>query len=141
MVAATLAHLGPDAAVLLLTLGLLLVYTELNRPGWILPGTLGLLLVLLAAASLLRLELSAAALVLLATAAALLLIGLLRPTPPAVALAATLALVLGLYRLVLGPAPRHVHGGTAIVCGLLLGSGTSVLTRIACRARANKALD
>ena len=123
MAAASLARLGPDAAVLLLTLGLLLVWLELNRPGWILPGALGLLFVLLA------------------TAAALLLLDLLRPTPSAVALAAILALVLGLLRLVVAPAPPRVHLATAIACGLLLGGSTSVLTRIARRARANKALD
>jgi membrane-bound ClpP family serine protease len=137
----SMLHAGPDGAVLLLTFGLVLICVELNRPGWILPGTLGLLLVLFAVASLLRLELSLAGLALLATAAALLLLDLLRPTPTIVAVAATLALVLGFAHLVRGPAPRDVHALTAIGCGLLLGAGTSVLTRIARRARANKAVD
>jgi membrane-bound serine protease (ClpP class) len=139
--AGKVAFLGPDAAVLLLTLGLLLLYMELNRPGWIVPGALGLLLALFAGASLLRLQLSLAAAALLATAVALLLLDLLRPTPVLVAAAATLALVLGFARLVLGPPPRQVHAATAIACGLLLGGTTAVLTRIARRARANKALD
>ena len=137
----TAQHPGPDAAVLLLTLGLLLVYVELNRPGWIAPGALGLLLALFAAASLLRCDLSLAALALLATAAALLLLDLRHPTPVLVAAAATLALVMGFAHLVLGPAQKQVHAATAIGCGLLLGAGTSVLTRIARRARANKAVD
>jgi membrane-bound serine protease (ClpP class) len=136
-----LTHAAPDAAVLLLTLGLLLVYVELNRPGWILPGTFGLLLTLFAVASLLRLHLSPAAVALLASAAALLLLDLRRRTPRLVAAAATLALVLGFAHLVAGPAPQRVHAATAIGGGLLLGAGTSVLTRIARRARANKAVD
>jgi membrane-bound serine protease (ClpP class) len=136
-----LLHLAPDAAVLLLTLGVLLIYVELNRPGWIVPGACGLLLALLAAGSLLRLSLSLPAIALLATAAALLLLELLRPTPPLVAVAATLGLILGLDRFVLGPAPFHVHAPVALLSGLLLGGGTAMLTRIARRARANKAVD
>jgi membrane-bound serine protease (ClpP class) len=136
-----LFHAGPDVAVLLLTLGLLLVCVELNRPGWIVPGASGLLMVLFAVASLLRQNLCLAAVALLATAAALLLLDLRRPTPVLVSAAATLALVLGFAHLVLGPAPWHVHAATAVGCGLLLGAGSSVLTRIARRARANKAVD
>jgi membrane-bound serine protease (ClpP class) len=131
------AHLAPDHAILLLTLGLLLIYVELNRPGWIVPGACGLLLALLSVGSLLRLDLSPAAIALLATATALLLLDLLRPTPFLV----ELALVLGLDHLVLGPSPQQVHAAVAILCGLLIGGGTSILTRIARRARANKALD
>jgi membrane-bound serine protease (ClpP class) len=135
------AHLAPDAAVLLLALGLLLVCVEINRPGLVLPGALGLLLVLFSVASLLRYDLSRAALALLGTALALLLLDLLRPTPLLVAVAAMLALVFGLDRLVVGPAPQRVDAAVAVLCGLLLGGGTSWLTRIARRARANKALD
>jgi len=140
MIAAAV-HLAPDAAVLLLTLGLLLICVELNRPGWIHPGALGLLLALFSVAALLRYDLSRAAVALLGTALALLLLDLLRPTPMLVAVAATLALVLGLDRLVVGPAPQRVDATVAVVCGLLVGGGTSWLTRIARRARANKALD
>ena len=105
--------LAPDSAILLLTLGLLLIYVELNRPGWIVPGACGLLLALLSVGSLLRLDLSLAAVALLATAAALLVLDLLRATPVLVAVAATLALILSLDHLVLGPAPLQVHAATA----------------------------
>ena len=140
-VARAAAHLAPDAAIVLLTLGLLLIYVELNRPGWIVPGACGLLLALLATASLLRLNLSLAAVTLLATAAALLLLDLLRPAPALVALAATVALILGFDRLVQGPEQLRIHAPVAVLCGLVVGGGTSVLTRIARRARANKAVD
>lgn len=136
-----MAHLSPDAAILLLTLGLLLIYIELNRPGWIIPGASGLLASLFAIASLLQLHLNAEALVLLATAVLLLGLDLLRRTPAIVAVAATLALLLGFNYLVLGPGNLRVHPFTASLSGLTLGGGTSILTRIARRARTNKALD
>jgi membrane-bound serine protease (ClpP class) len=140
-VIAAAAHMSPNAAVLLLTLGLLLVCIEINRPGWILPGALGLLLALFSVATLLRYDLNRPAMALVGTALALLLLDLLRPTPLLVAAAAMLALVLGLGHLVVGAAPQRVDAAVAALCGLLLGGGTSWLTRIARRARANKALD
>ncbi len=136
-------HLGPDAALVLFTLGLLLIFLELNRPGSILPGALGLLLALLSTAALLRLDLNASGLVLLSTAAALLLLDLFRPTPVAVAVAATLALCLGFGfgHLVAGQGDEIIHTVTAAACGIILGTASSVLTRVTRRARANKALD
>jgi membrane-bound serine protease (ClpP class) len=136
-----LVNLPPDGAIVVLTLGLLLIYVELNRPGWIVTGALGLLAVLFAAASLGRLELNAGAFTLVCTAAALMVLDLLRRTPPMVAVAATLALVLGLDHLVAGPGALRIHTVTAVLCGVILGAGTSILTRIARRARTNKGLD
>lgn len=133
-----LTHLSPDAALLLLTLGLLLIYVELNRPGWILPGAVGLLLSLLSIPSLARFDLQPAAVLLVGTATALLALNLVRPVHTLAAAAATLALVLGFARLIHGPGDARVHVVTAILCGLILGVGTSVLTAIARRARTNK---
>jgi membrane-bound serine protease (ClpP class) len=125
-----------DQAVLLLTLGVLLIYIELNRPGWILPGAFGLLAVLLGSASLLRSGVQPIPAALCGSAALLLAVSV-RKTFPVIALgAATLSLTLGLTRI----APQ-VHAAVAVPCGLLLGAGTSLLTRIARRARANKGLD
>jgi membrane-bound serine protease (ClpP class) len=126
----------PDQALLLLTLGVFLIYIELNRPGWIIPGAAGLLAVLLALATLLRLTLNPTAAVLCCTAIALLFAGLRRTLPRLVAAAATTALTLGLTQL-----NRSLHIAIAVPCGLLLGVGTSYLTRIARRARTNKGLD
>jgi membrane-bound serine protease (ClpP class) len=136
-----LANLSPDSAILLLTLGMLLIYVELNRPGWIIPGALGLLASLFALASLLRLELNPAAIALVCTAVALLVLDLQRRTQLMVAVAATLALLLGFDHLVLGPGGLRVHTVTAVVCGVVLGVVTSMLTRIARHARINKGLD
>ncbi len=135
------AHLSPDATLLLLTLGLLLIYVELNRPGWVISGAVGLLAVLFAVASLRRMDLNPAAVALVGSAAVLLAVDLLRPTRRLVAVAAVLALVLGFQHLVRGPVGGGVHTMTAVGCGLVLGAGTSILTRIARRARTNKGLD
>jgi len=132
--------LSPNAAVLLLTAGTLLIYLELNRPGSILPGALGLLSSLLAIYALARGPLHPIALILLLSAIALLSLDLVRPTPIPVAVAATLALILGLRCLLPNPG-QPLALSVAVVCGLVLGISTSVLTRIARRARANKGLD
>jgi membrane-bound serine protease (ClpP class) len=134
----TLTHLSPDSALLLLTFAVLLIYVELNRPGWILPGALGLLLLSLAVASLLRLDLSWPAALLVVSAVALLTLGLIRRVHALIPAAATLALILGFARLMHGPGDARVHVVTASVCGLSLGVVTSVLTVIARRARTNK---
>jgi membrane-bound serine protease (ClpP class) len=141
MMLGSMAQLGPDRSLLLLTAGLLLIYVELNRPGWIVAGAVGLLGTLFAVASLVRLELNAGAEALVCTAVALLLLDLWRSTQTTVAVAATLALVLGFEHLVEGPGTVHIHAATAVGCGLVLGGGTSILTRIARRARTNKGLD
>lgn len=134
-------HLSPDAAVLCFTLGLLLIYLELNRPGLILPGAIGLLIVLLAIAVLLPLPLSPVGVVLITAAAGLLMFGLTRQTPLLLAVTATLALIFGFLHLVVKGDSSQVHALTATGCGLVLGAGTSLLTHLARRARANKGLD
>jgi len=128
--------LSPDQAVLLLTLGVLLIYLELNRPGWIVPGALGLLATLLGLAALVRGGIHPAAAVLCVTAVALFAVALRRTVPWAVAVAATLALTLGLAQI-----NAQIHAMIAVPCGLFVGAGTSLLTRIARRARTNKGLD
>jgi membrane-bound serine protease (ClpP class) len=131
----------PDMALLVLTLGLLLIYVELNRPGWIVSGSVGLLAVLFAGASLGRMELNAAAMALVATGAALLAVDLRWRTRWIVSVAATLALVLGFEYLVRRPVEMRIHTVTAVGCGLVLGGCTSILTKVARRARTNKGLD
>jgi membrane-bound serine protease (ClpP class) len=113
-----------------------LVYVELNRPGSILPGALGLIAVLLAIAGLLRIGLNPIAVLLCAGSCVLFLVGLRRTLPLSVAAAATLGLTLGLSSLNPG-----MHAVVAMPCGIVLGAGTSLLTRIARRARTNKGLD
>jgi len=135
---ARVAELTPDVALVLLTLGIGLIYLELNRPGWVVPGAVGLTGVLFAVASLGRAGVNAGAVVLLGTAVALLGVELRRRTPVVVSVGATLALVLGFVFLV---RDAKIQPGLAVGCGILLGGTTSILTRIARRARINKGLD
>jgi membrane-bound serine protease (ClpP class) len=135
---ARLAHLGPDAALLMLTAGVLLIYVELNRPGWVVPGAVGLTATLFAVASLGRLGVHPVAVALVGTAVVLLGLGLRRRTPVGVDVGATLALVLGFLYLL---RDAGIRPGVAAGCGIFLGGSTSILTRIARRARTNKGLD
>jgi membrane-bound serine protease (ClpP class) len=130
-----LVTLSPDAAVLLLTLGIALVAVELNRPGWIVPGALGLLAILLAAAATVHRWPSALAILLLLVAAVILLLQLRVVVRFWTVLLGGAAGVCGLALL------PGVSLPVAICCGLGLTMGTTVLTRIARRARKNKGLD
>lgn len=138
-----LSSLSPNTAILLLTLGLALIAIELNRPGWIIPGTLGLLIALLAAASLLFHHPSASsALECLATVVALVFTAWRGPrTVRSIPIIATVLLVYALRTLIPQVPGPQISEWVAISCGLLLGIGTTVLTRIARRARRNKGLD
>lgn len=121
--------------LLALTVGLLLIYIELNRPGRVIPGALGLLLVLMGCARLWMAHPRPVALLLVATAAVLLAIDLVRGTHVAISVAAALALVLGFRELL----TRPIGWMASILCGVGLAGTTAMLTRIARRARANKA--
>jgi membrane-bound ClpP family serine protease len=136
-----LASLSPDAAVLLLTAGLALIAFELNRPGSILPGACGLLLTLLAAARLLRCHPRPWAIGLFIMALGCLLLQLRRTLPLWAAAFATVALVAGLVWLLPAGGGVFIHPVVATLCGLILGTGITLLTRVARRARHNKGLD
>jgi membrane-bound serine protease (ClpP class) len=136
-----LTHLSPNAAVLVLTFGIALIYVELNRPGSILPGAFGLLATLLSIASISQRHPSPNGILLILSAVSLLLVDLLRPTHILVAVAATIALILGFRGLLVPSCCPSISFPVSFGCGLLLGAGTSTLTRIARRARVNKGLD
>jgi membrane-bound ClpP family serine protease len=140
-------HLSPSAAVLLFTLGIALICVELNRPGRVIPGALGLLATLYAAAAFLGQGNAATpGLVLLALGFGLLGLDLLRHEGRLLrhgllAGLATVALAGGFIALVQAPPLSTAAGTIGLLCGVALGVGTSVLTRIARRARVNKAVD
>jgi membrane-bound ClpP family serine protease len=127
-----------DDAVLLLTAGIGLVYLELNRPGRVVPGALGLLATLLALAVLCRDGSSTEGILLILAGATVLAADLVRPTPILFAIAATAALCVGLRGVTAHGLRSPVSWPVSMGCGLLLGAGTSVLTRLARRARVNK---
>ena len=136
-----LARLSPNVALLIVTLAVALIALELNRPGSILPGAAGLLLLLLAAASLWQRQPSELAVAGAIVSIALLLLQARRPLHLPVIAALTVLLIACFVRLVPRASTERINLVTAVVCGIILGAGTTVLTRIARRARQNKGLD
>ena len=123
------------------TLGLLLIFLELNRPGRVLPAGVGLLLLLLASATLFRLRLQpwpASLVIVMGMIAGL---NLYRRLPSWLLVLTTAGWVVALRFLVRPQDSRCVHMPVALAAGGLLGVLSAVLTRIAYRARRAKALN
>ena len=134
-----LTLMNPDICVLLLTLGLLLIYLEINTPGAIVPGAAGVLLVLLAVYALHLLPLNASGVFLCLLSGLLLLLEGRFPSHGLLASAGVLTLVMGLVRLVDGPVPQlQVEWGTAVGAGLGFGGVTAALIVLGLEARRAK---
>ncbi len=133
--------LSPDGAVAVASLGFLMIFFELNRPGRILPASFGLLFVLLASASVFRLGVQPWPSSLLLAAGTVLGFNLYRKVPASLLIAATCGCAVGLRFLVRPGSSAGVHTPVAVVCGGVLGALSAVLTRIAYRARRAKALN
>ncbi len=131
----------PDPALLIATAGLCLIALELNRPGLILPGALGLLLVLLAAATLLQYGLRPSALGLLGASAGVFATNLRFRIPGWLLAISILALIAGLRFLLAARAATQVHTAAALGCGTGLGLLAALLSRIAHRAHRAKAVN
>lgn len=136
-----LSALSPDVAIIALTLGLALIALELNRPGLILPGVCGLLLSLLSAASLLAHHASPATALFAAAILGTLVLCAWKRVSWFLAIATTFSLIIFIGQLVPAVPGPEISAWTAILCGITLGTGITVLTRIARRARQNKGLD
>jgi membrane-bound ClpP family serine protease len=136
-----LTALSPNAAVIFLTFGLVLIALEINRPGSIFPGALGLLLALLAAASLAQHHARTTPVLQFIASMALLLLQARRQLGWIISAGATILLIVSISRLLPLSVQPGISPWVALLCGLFLGAGTTVLTRIARRARQNKGLD
>ena len=132
--------LSPDGAVVMASLGLLLIFVELNRPGRVLPAGFGLLLLLLASGALFRLGLQPPAALLLLVVVSVGLLNLYRGLPWWLLLLGTGGCVVALRLLVRPHGSSFVHTPVALLCGGVLGIVSALLTRIAYRARRAKAL-
>lgn len=133
------ALMNPNLCVLLCTLGMLLIYLEINTPGVILPGTMGLVLVLLAGYSLSRLPLSPLGILLCAMAVLLLVLEAQFRLRGVLAGAGIVAVVSGLAILVQGPLPQlQVHVTTAVGAGVAFGGITASLLLLGLEARRAK---
>ncbi len=137
------AHLvsSPNLAVCAATLGILLIFVEFNRPGSILPAASGLLLTLLASAGLLRFGVQLGPALLLIASAAVLAFNAWRRLSTTLLVAITPAIIAGLRFLVPHARISAVSWPVATLCGLALSLVSTLLTRVAYRARRAKALD
>ena len=133
------ALMNPDLAVLLLTLGGLLILLEINTPGTIVPGAAGVMLVLLSLYALLLMQLRWQGVLLLVISLGFLLAETQFHRGSAYGIAAVVTLTLGLRLLVRGPVPElEVDWSTSIGAGLGFGSITAGLVLLGVRARRAK---
>jgi len=135
-----LAYLmDPNIAFILLAVGALALYAEFNHPGAVVPGTVGVVFILLAIFALNLLPTRFAAVGLIIAAFVLFTLEAKFVTHGVLALGGIVTLTLGGLLLVDAPIPEmRVHLSTALAVSLPLGLITVFLMTIAFRARANK---
>ncbi len=128
-----------DVAFLLLAIGALCLYVEFNHPGAVIPGTVGVVFILLAAFALNVLPTRFAALGLILGAFALFAAEAKFATHGILTAGGIVLLTLGGLLLVDSPIPEmRVHLMTALAVSIPLGLITAFLMTIALKARRNK---
>jgi membrane-bound serine protease (ClpP class) len=131
--------MDPDVAFILLAIGMLALYVEFNHPGAVVPGTVGVVFILLAAFALNLLPVRFAALALIAGSFALFALEAKFATHGVLTTGGIVLLTLGGLLLVDAPIPElRVHIVTALAVSIPLGIITAFLMTIAFRARRNK---
>jgi membrane-bound serine protease (ClpP class) len=129
----------PNVAFILLAIGLLALYAEFNHPGAVLPGTVGLVFILLAVFALNLLPTRFAAVVLILASFALFALEAKFTTHGVLAIGGIVTMVLGALLLVDAPIPEmRVHLWTALAVSIPLGMITAFLMALALKARRNK---
>ena len=133
------ALMDPNIAFLLLAIGALSLYIEFNHPGAVIPGTVGVVFILLAAFALNFLPTRFAALGLILGAFALFAAEAKFVTHGVLTIGGIVLLTLGGLLLVDSPIPEmRVHLLTALAVSIPLGLITAFLMTIAMKARRNK---
>jgi len=131
--------MDPNVAFLLLAIGALALYVEFNHPGTVVPGTVGVVFILLAAFALNFLPTRFAALGLILGAFALFAAEAKFATHGVATIGGIALLTLGGLLLVDSPIPEmRVHLLTALAVSIPLGLITAFLMTIALKARRNK---
>jgi membrane-bound serine protease (ClpP class) len=131
--------MDPNIAFLLLAIGALSIYIEFNHPGAVIPGTVGVVFILVAAFALNLLPTRWAALVLILGAFALFAAEAKFVSHGVLTIGGIALLTLGGLLLVDSPIPEmRVHLATALAVSIPLGVITAFLMTIALRARRNK---
>ncbi len=135
-----LAYLmDPNIAFILLAVGALALYAEFNHPGAVVPGTVGVVFILLAVFALNLLPTRFAAVVLIFASFVLFALEAKFSTHGVLAIGGITTLTLGGLLLVDAPIPEmRVHLLTALGVSIPLGVITVFLMSIAIRARRNK---
>jgi membrane-bound serine protease (ClpP class) len=129
----------PDVAFLLLAIGALSLYIEFNHPGTVIPGTIGVVFILLAIFALNLLPTRFAALGLILGAFALFAAEAKFATHGVLTIGGIALLTLGGLLLVDSPIPEmRVHLLTALAVSIPFGLITAFLMTIALKARRNK---
>ena len=131
--------MDPNVAFILLAVGLLSLYVEFNHPGAVVPGTVGVIFILLAAFALNFLPVRFAALALIAASFALFALEAKFASHGVLTTGGIVLLTLGGLLLIDAPIPEmRVHLLTALAVSIPLGIITAFLMSIALRARRNK---
>jgi len=131
--------MDPNVAFILIAVGLLSLYVEFNHPGAVLPGTVGVIFILLAAFALNLLPVRFAALALIVTSFILFALEAKFASHGVITTGGIVLLTLGGLLLVDAPIPEmRVHLLTALAVSIPLGIITAFLMSIALRARRNK---
>lgn len=133
------ALMDPNLAFLLLAIGALALYIEFNHPGAVIPGTVGVVFILIAAFALNLLPTRFAALGLILGAFALFAAEAKFASHGVLTVGGIVLLTLGGLLLVDSPIPEmRVHLATALAISVPLGIITAFLMSIALKARRNK---
>ncbi len=131
--------MDPNIAFILLAIGGLALYAEFNHPGAVVPGTVGVVFILLAIFALNLLPVRFAAVVLILASFALFALEAKFAAHGVLAIGGMVTMVLGGLLLVDAPIPEmRVYLLTALAVTIPLGGITVFLMTIALRARANK---
>ena len=131
--------MDPNVAFILLAVGLLSLYVEFNHPGAVVPGTVGVVFILLAAFALNLLPVRFAALALITASFLLFALEAKFASHGVLTTGGIVLLTLGGLLLVDAPIPEmRVHLLTAVAVSVPLGAITAFLMSIALRARRNK---
>src|ERR1700683_264029 len=131
--------MDPNISFILLAIGALALYAEFNHPGAVIPGTVGVVFILIAAFALNLLPTRFAALVLILGAFALFAAEAKFATHGVLTIGGITLVPLGGLLLVDSPIPEmRVHLLTALAVSIPLGLITAFLMTIALKARRNK---
>jgi membrane-bound serine protease (ClpP class) len=131
--------MDPNIAFIFLAIGALALYAEFNHPGAVVPGTVGIVFILLAIFALNLLPTRFAAVVLILASFALFALEAKFSAHGVLAIGGMTTMMLGGLLLVDSPIPEmRVHLLTALAVSIPLGGITVFLMSIALKARANK---